>query len=430
MEQYKIINAELMDQVQRQRITIAEMLKTEVLLKRQLLEEREIRLADAQYNEQKLKCAIRTMLHSLDLNLDSREDYEDTSQTSKASENVKPSSYHNGQACSELRRSSERLQRALPVSPIRRSRSSVSSCNNSQHEASERSTTPISPCNEKVTIVRKTPEPRHLAELEANTSSPQVQESPEPAHPTPTPTTVVGYMYSIIEESDNEENTSSSSVDSSDTLQKSSIKPSETISSMEASPSPLRDMTNVQKRRPRFVPSVKSAKELSPSKEISLKTETQTSLDHSDQNISKTMIGKHESIVGKQEPSIERVRAAARSSSPMQVTLPCSSLKAEPTLTPRRSQLNFSSFNGIANRPEDCSTPRQDETTLISNWPLASTKTKGKRTRSTASGISLNRADNTSIEGSIASRARRNCRPSSLKEASLRTKLRNETQTK
>lgn len=146
MEQYKIINAELMDQVQRQRITIAEMLKTEVLLKRQLLEEREIRLADAQYNEQKLKCAIRTLLHSLDLNLDSREDYEDTSQTSKASENVKPSSYHNGQACSELRRSSERLQRALPVSPIRRSRSSVSSCNNSQDEASERSTTPISPC--------------------------------------------------------------------------------------------------------------------------------------------------------------------------------------------------------------------------------------------------------------------------------------------
>ncbi|TDG41062.1 hypothetical protein AWZ03_012515 [Drosophila navojoa] len=143
------------------------------------------------------------------------------------------------------------------------------------------------------------------------------------------------------------------------------------------------------------------------------------------------MIGEHESVVCKQEPSIEHVRAAAKSSSPNQVTLPCSSLSAEPTLTPRRSHLNFSSFNGIANRPGDCSTPRQDETTLKSNWQRASTKTKGKRTRSTATtGISLTRTDDTSIEGSIASRARRNCRPSSLKEASLRTKLRNDTKTK
>ncbi|XP_023167356.2 shugoshin-like [Drosophila hydei] len=430
MEQYKIINAELMDQVQKQRITISEMLKTEVVLKRQLLEEREIRLADAQYNEQKLKCAIRTLLNSLDINFESDEDSR-TSQSSKALDNIRASPYNNEQACSELRRSSEILQKTLPLSPIRRSRSSVLSCNSSQDEESENSTTTISPCSEKLTIVRKTPEPRHLVELEANVSSPQAQDSPEPA-PTPSNLTpAAAYLYSIIEESEIEESTLSSSVDSNETLQKSLASSSD----MEISALPLRDMTNVQNREARLIPTVKITKEQSPSEMTSNKTKKcnvkQTSLDHNNPNLEKTMLGKNESDIGNQEPSIEHVRVAAQTSLSMQVTLPCPSVNVEPVLTPRRSQLNFSSFNGIVNRPGDCSTPRQDEATLNASWKRSSTKARGKQIRCSATtSIAMSRTDETTIEGSMDSRTRRKCRPTTLKEASLRTKLRNQAQTK
>ncbi|XP_030556166.1 shugoshin-like isoform X1 [Drosophila novamexicana] len=430
MEQYKLINAELMDQVQKQRITIGEMRKAEVLLKRQLLEEREMRLADAQYNENKLKCALRTFMNSLDVNLDGNGDYP-TTRTSAASDNVRHSHYSSSQACSVLRRSSALLQRSLAVSPTRRSRS-LSSCSVTSHEEMKES----SPVKERLVIVRKTPEPRHLVELQGNMDSPDCQEagpSPDQLLVSPTP---VADMYSIIEESDSEDNTLSSSLKLHEPQ-----KLRASSSSMELSPLPLRDLTN---KTDSVIPNLKITK----SHCVAASTQDETentmkdpSIEHGKCDFQQSYLAASQRITAAHcrssrvhkidtksdslEPSIEHVRLAAQTSSSMHVIIQCPSPNAGPALTPRRSQLNFSNFNGIANRPGDSSTPRREQETLTTNWKSASKTEKPKRTNSANS-----LADQSRTDCSMSSRPSRSCRPKSLKEPKLNSKMRNETLTK
>ncbi|XP_017867449.1 PREDICTED: shugoshin-like [Drosophila arizonae] len=391
MEQYKLINAELMDQVQLLRITNAEMLKTEIVLKRQLMEERELRIADAQYHEQKLKCAIRTLLHSLNVNLCSHE-CSLTSQSSNASENVRSSSYNNGQVCSELRRSSGILQRALPVSPTRRSRSSVSSCKTSQDEASESSTTTMSPGNYGIPIARKTPEPRHLMEL--NMSSPEVegQESAEQLSPS------VAHIYSISEESDSEDNTLASSMESNETLQRSSAYGS----TIDISPLPPINVTNNHKRA-LLVPRVEITEERSPSKNTQNETEK---CNLRQKRITKLILDHLEPDVGSQEPRIENIGYAVQARSPLQMTLPRTSTNTD-ALTPRRA------LTDMTNRPVGHSTPH-----------------KQKQLFNTKCSPVPSQTDESSMEDSRFGRPRRSCRPSSLKEPDCRSKLRNKNKTK
>ncbi|XP_064542887.1 shugoshin [Drosophila montana] len=441
MEQYKLINAELMDQVQKQRIAIGEMRKAEILLKRQLLEEREMRLADAQLNENKLKCALRTLLHSLDVNLDGNSDYP-TTRTSEASDNVRHSHYSSSQACSVLRRSSALLQRSLAVSPTRRSRSrSLSSCSVISHNSSrDEEIKESSPVKETLVIFRKTPEPRHLVELQANMDSPDFQEavptaaaSPDQLLVSPTP---VADMYSIIEESDSEDNTLSSSLKLHETQ-----KLRASSSSMEMSPLPLRDVTN---KTEGLIPNLKITKAhciQSSTQDETENTMKDLSIEHAkcdfqqsslpaSQKITKahcrsSRVHKNDTKSDSQEPSIEHVRLAAQTNSSMHVIIQCGSPNAGPALTPRRSQLNFSSFNGIADRPCDSSTPRRGQETLTTNWKPTSAKAKVKRTKSANS-----RAEPSSTDGSMSSRPSRSCRPKSLKEPNLNSKMRNESQSK
>ncbi|EDW61100.1 shugoshin [Drosophila virilis] len=434
MEQYKLINAELMDQVQKQRITIGELRKVEVYLQRQLLEEREMRLADAQYNENKLKCALRTFMNSLDVNLDGNSDYP-TTRTSAASDNVRHSHYSSSQACSVLRRSSALLQRSLAVSPTRRSRSrSLSSCSVTSHEEIRES----SPVKETLVIARKTPEPRHLVELQGNMDSPEFLEagtsvaaSPDKLVVSPTP---VADMYSIIEESDSEDNTLSLSPKLHETQ-----KLRASSSSMEISPLPLRDLTN---KTDSLIPSLKITKAhcVAPSTQDETEnTMKDPSIEHAkcdfqqsyltdSQRITSahcrsSRVHKNDTKSDSLEPSIEHVRLAAQTSSSMHVIIQCPSPNAGPALTPRRSQLNFSNFNGISNRPGDSSTPRREQETT--NWIPASAKAKPKRTNSTNS-----RADQSSTDCSLSGRPSRSCRPKSLKEPKLNSKMRNEALTK
>jgi len=116
MEQYKLINAQLMNQIQNQRLIISQMHKEEVILKRNWMEERERRLADAQLNENKLKCAIRTLLNSLDINLDFVDSSSSSSRTSQASE-IRSSRSNSHRITTEFRRSSILLQNSVPSSP-------------------------------------------------------------------------------------------------------------------------------------------------------------------------------------------------------------------------------------------------------------------------------------------------------------------------
>ncbi|EDW61101.1 shugoshin [Drosophila virilis] len=435
MEQYKLINAELMDQVQKQRITIGEMRKAEILLKRQLLEEREMRLAEAQYNENKLKCALRTFMNSLDVNLDGNSDYP-TTRTSAASDNVRHSHYSSSQACSVLRRSSALLQRSLAVSPTRRSRSrSLSSCSVTSHEEIKE----FSPVKETLVIASKTPEPRHLVELQGNMDSPDFQEagsSPDQFLVSPTPPTAVADMFSIIEESDSEDNTLSLSPKLHETQ-----KLRASSSSMEISPLPLRDLTN---KTDSLIPSLKITKAhcVAPSTQDETEnTMKDPSIEHAkcdfqqsyltdSQRITSahcrsSRVHKNDTKSDSLEPSIEHVRLAAQTSSSMHVIIQCPSPNAGPALTPRRSQLNFSNFNGISNRPGDSSTPRREQETFTTNWKPVSAKAKPKRTNSANS-----RADQSSTDCSMLGRPSRSCRPKSLKEPKLNSKMRNETQSK
>lgn len=121
MEQYKLINAELMDQVQSQRRIIGKLQEAEVELRKQWMEEREKRLADAEHHEIKLKAAIMTLLQSLDLHLD----ISNNNVSSRMSAN-RTRRLSTNEICSEFRRSSTLMQRRITLSPTRITRNASS----------------------------------------------------------------------------------------------------------------------------------------------------------------------------------------------------------------------------------------------------------------------------------------------------------------
>lgn len=124
MEQYKLINAELMDQVQSQRRIIGKLQEAEVELRKQWMEEREKRLADAEHHEIKLKAAIMTLLQSLDLHLDISNNNV-SSRMSQLSAN-RTRRLSTNEICSEFRRSSTLMQRRITLSPTRITRNASS----------------------------------------------------------------------------------------------------------------------------------------------------------------------------------------------------------------------------------------------------------------------------------------------------------------
>ncbi|XP_001986390.3 shugoshin [Drosophila grimshawi] len=393
------------------------------------MEERELRLADVQYNENKLKCAVRTLLQSLDINMDSSADPPISSRSSQtSSEDKRQSIYRREEVCSELRRSSALLRRTVIPSPSRRksrssSTSSVVSCTEEEEESSKES---IHSTNEEVTVT--TPEPRHLADLQSNMSSPDTPESEAEAdvaaaYPDQMPmsrclSNAAALMNSIIEECEEEDESLSSPISVNDTDTEGRCT--------EMSALPLRDVTN-QTSLKSSVPKIRNVDSISRTK--------QNESDNSNQEArcaSKITTARGKSsrvpIQEQEQQRIELVRCAPRQNSPIHLSVPGDSLNVDATLTPRRTQLNFSIFNGIVDRPDDCSTPQRNHEMVNSERKTTMrAKPRGKRTQSTV-GCSLNRTEESSWNSSALGRPSRSCRPKSLKEISRKIKMRNESQ--
>ncbi|KAM8713066.1 hypothetical protein ACLKA7_013391 [Drosophila subpalustris] len=459
MEQYKLINAQLMDQVQSQRKMISQLREEEVILKRNWMEEHEKRIAEAQFNENRLKSAIMTLLSSLDINLDFNCNSA-SPRTSQAfvSEERRSSRSNSNRISSEFRRSSVLLQNSVPISPSNRNRSPSirKSSVNALVECSSEVTNNPSDADEE-TIHLKTPEPRHLHELQGYTSSPSSPEA-EGAEEDKTlrsPAMTSGFIYSIMEESEeldvSEEHEESEELEVSEEHEESEVTTlSSTIEHVEAqqeriitvdtkkaSPLPFRDVTN-KSARPNSSPKITKARGKSAffSQTDAENDIQETLIEHvrrgpkqsspARQEMSpkkralrnKLVVPENESDCENLEPTIEHVRHATRQSSPIQ-PFPSSSVGCY--FSPRRSQLNFERFNGIC-RPGNCSTPRQEPNTLPTKR-----KAGGKRTKSTVNSTRDSEEQSSSNESTLNGRPSRSCRPKSLKEPSSRTKLRNET---
>lgn len=113
-----------------------------------------------------------------------------------------------------------------------------------------------------------------------------------------------------------------------------------------------------------------------------------------------------------QEPIIHPVRTAPLMTSAVHLAVPCTSIHMDANhtnLTPRKSLVNFKKFNHNLMQPNNTSTPREAQrgtTTMdyVSQQSSSDFTTSGRPTRS--------------------------CRPKSLKEASIKKKLRNENSVK
>lgn len=438
MEQYKLINAQLMDQVQSQRKMIGLMREEEVNLKRRWMEEREQRLAEAQYNENKLKCGIRTLLRSLDMNLNLDDSISSSIRTSQASENARRSSGSNcNRICSEFRRSSILLQSSVPTSPTNRnhSQSSRKSLGIEQIESLSEATN-----NTSIEAPIKTPEPRRLNELPEYSSSPEMEDIEE-EQTVMSPAQTNDLIYSIIEESDSEDVSFTSTVEYVEPQQERVLEDRK-----KPSPLPLRDVTN---KSSRLISSPKNTKLRSNSASITRSEATkdiqETTTGHvrrapqqrspGRQELLRTspkkttvrgkpvIVSENETNYDNLEPSIEYIRHATRPSSPVLLTIPGTSVNNTPNLTPRRSQLNFDRFNSIMYQTGNCSTPRLSSAQATVG--KASLKSKKKIQKST-SNSTQEYSEQLSSESTLSGRPSRKCRPTSLKEATLNSKMRRE----
>lgn len=107
--------------MQSQRQIISEMKAAAIELKKQWMEEREMRLTDVKHHEIKVKSAVMTLIQTLELDFD----VNITSQVPQMSEN-KISRLSTHQICSDFRRSSTLLQRRITLSPTKITRRSCS----------------------------------------------------------------------------------------------------------------------------------------------------------------------------------------------------------------------------------------------------------------------------------------------------------------
>ncbi|KAH8405489.1 hypothetical protein KR215_000800, partial [Drosophila sulfurigaster] len=382
-------------QVQTQRLLIHQLQEAEILLKRKLMEAHEERLAEAQYNEYKLKIAIKNLYESLSLNaVDNNIHFSiNRAQKSQSQSQSQPQSSENGRStkssrlCSEFRRSSILVERSATISPRQSRRSSKTLIE---------ATSPCSP----VDVVRtKTPEPRRVAEIRSPiTPIEDRPEAEEEEQHVSSPPVIEAGLISIIEESENEDITLSST---SETDESEHIVVNDTL---EESALPLRDVTNTTTRKPLTSPSSS--------------TKNVESTKHKSGAIPKNKI----TICDNLETSIELVRHEAYQRSPTHLTVSSVHIDSQ---TPRRSQLSFSTFKPDVYTNGGCSTPLLEQQKACGSVAPAP-KSKPKKTQNTQNSGELQ----SSCELTLSGRPTRSCRPKSLKEPNLMSKMRNENASK
>ncbi|XP_060659807.1 shugoshin [Drosophila nasuta] len=394
MEQYKLINAQLIHQVQTQRLLIHQLQEAEILLKRKLMEAHEERLAEAQYNENKLKMAIKNLYESLSLNAVDNIHFS-INRSQKSQSQSQPQSPENGRStkssrlCSEFRRSSILLERSAPKSP-RRSRPSSKTLIEAK-----------SPCvTSPVDVVRtKTPEPRRVAEILSPITPiedrPEVEEEEQPDL---APPVIEAGLISIIEENEYEDTTLSST---SETDESEHIVVNDTL---EESSLPLRDVTNTTARKPLGSPSSSN--------------QNVESTKHTSGAVPKNKLP----ICDNSETSIDLVRLEGYQSSPTHLTVRSVYIDSQ---TPRRSQLSFSTFKPNVSKNGGCSTPvLEQQKACGSVAPAPKSKPKKKPSEQNSGELQ------SSCELTVSGRPSRSCRPKSLKEPNLMSKMRNEKASK
>lgn len=322
--------------------------------------------------------------------------------------------------------------------------------------------------------ITKTPEPRRLAELQGNISSPGSPNSSE-IEEAPSPSTNIagGQMCSIIEESDIED-MSSSSISLENTLEQPVVVYSKTLSESmglentegkcvkgySKKPSSLSSesmelentqetcvkdyshkttslsLHDVQLYSPPTSPrsskndctcEIQSISICDPLDNPTAKTQLENTSLRSNENLRKMNGRQHALELDSQEPFIQQVRTAPRRSSPVHSAVPCTSLNMVTSITPRRSHMNFKNFNCNLNQPTNTSTPRERQDALVVNCPEVSQKGKVKRA-TTMEDSSL--FQQSSSDSTRTVRLSRSCRPKSLKEPKLNRKMRNESSTK
>ncbi|XP_030375456.1 shugoshin [Scaptodrosophila lebanonensis] len=443
MENYKELNAELVAQVQKQKLEISEYRKGLIQLNAQLQEEHEKRVfertryeEEAKERETKLKCALSELMRSLNISTNSQQELHRIDKTltpqapppalSTDGKRQSDRSSSSTKMCRELRHSSALSRHTIVLSPSRRLSMRRSSSSNNQsvefidsssasegEEEEENTEQQANPAGmAEAETLHSSPQPRRISELDVDINWPEEAEAVPQQQEDP----AAVYLYSIQEEDSDSEDTSFRCAVQNPT----STQPMQTRrrAILNATESPLRDVTN------RSIASPKTTARGS-RKSPRIEAAKPTPSPH----LTRTMSRMYEET-DNENMSVQQARYVANLS-PEAASFKNFGVATDLTLTPKRSSLELSYAQGIDNAPR--STPiacprksnsgftKDDEEVVVVACRMASRGRKISRSKQ----ISV--TDSETSSETFGGRPSRSCRPKTLKEPSLGAKLRNET---
>ncbi|XP_017045095.1 shugoshin [Drosophila ficusphila] len=392
-QQYKLLNAELMDQVQKQRMEIGEYRKRVVALERENMDLREAQVL--QNDRQRLEniSIVRNLMQRLNLEHDCLVGNQDSAHVVSRPSVQRRSSR---EICKDMRRTSALARTTRTTSPTRTAPMSSTTSSSSRRSSVEAHTNVEDAiATEERRPTRHTPPPRRPAEMMFDEDESEEESSAEPS---PVPQQSKSNeeartdenqenerLYSIVEENDSGEDASESSSSCEAIYCDTTIESSPPNGGAPATPCG-RALREVNTNVPESVSLIRG-KETSKSR--------------------LAIPGQEEDSV--QEPSIQCPR--------LTVTRPSYSSGSFPDIgtTPRRSL-----FNGIAQVAGCTSTPKSFVVEEVPSVKSRTRKTAQKKSDTIDTSCSL----------STSGRPRRSCRPSSMAEPNLKKKMRNEPKSK
>ncbi|EDV55556.1 shugoshin [Drosophila erecta] len=387
-QQYKLLNAELMDQVQKQRLEIGEYRKRVISLEREIMDIREEHVLQNHRQRMENISIVRSLMLSLNVDSDSLVVPQEPAHGAQINRPSGPRR-SSREICKDMRRTCVLAHNTRPISPSRSSSvtSAVSSTSRPSN-AEVQSEVEASGVTENRRAHKPTPMPRRPAELvfdeddsdddfdgvspvDNNNEEAQTEENEENNR-----------LFSIIEENGSEgETTDSSSCEA--------IYCDTTVES-----SPPNAQTTV-------TPSGRALREVDPNVPVAVSLSRGKGSGKGSKLVTPDPVDD-----SPQEQSIQCPRLA--------VTRPSQSSGIFPDvngLTPRRSL-----FNGISQLAGSTSTPKSF---LVEEMPSIKTKSR------TAAKKNSENTDMSSSFFNSSGRPSRSCRPTSLVEPSLRNKMRN-----
>ncbi|XP_039481616.1 shugoshin [Drosophila santomea] len=388
-QQYKLLNAELMDQVQKQRLEIGEYRKRVITLEREIMDIREEHILQNHRQQMENISIVRSLMLSLNVDSDSLAGPQEPAQGAQINRPSGPPR-SSSEICKDMRRTCVLARTTRTISPSR-----TSSVTSTASSTIRRSSSEVQSEVEatRVTVNRRaskpTPPPRRPAELvfDEDDSEDDFEEAVSPVHNNNEEVQSGQHeennrLFSIIEENASEGETTDSS---------SSCEAIYCDTTVDSSPPKGQATVTPSGRALREVdPNVPEAMSLSRGKESGKGSRLTISAAVDD---------------SPQEPSIQCPRLA--------VTRPSQSSGIFPDvngLTPRRSL-----FNGISQLAGCTSTPRSF---LVEEMPSIKTRSR------TAANKKSENTDMSSSFCNTSGRPSRRCRPTSLAEPNLKTKMR------